>query len=94
MPRVKTMSKEDKMAYARDYYHKTKSERAHEYALVSLRGQLRKKLRDLDPDSEKFDEKSSSIQARIDEITTELDGIRKERWDAKRAAGGALFKKK
>ena len=88
MGRHKTMSKEDKQAYCRDYYHKTKGERSHEYALTSRRSYLRKQLKSAtEPD------KIAHIQAQIDSITEELNKIRAERWNAKREAGGALFKK-
>ena len=88
MGRHKTMSKEDKQAYCREYYHKTKGERSHEYALTSRRSYLRKQLKSAhEPD------KMEHIQAQIDSITEELNKIRAERWNAKREAGGALFKK-
>ena len=88
MPRTKTMSKEDKQEYCRQYYHKTKAERAHEYNITSRRSYLRKQLKTTtDPD------KIAHIQSQIDSITEELNKIRAERWNAKREAGGALFKK-
>ena len=83
------MTKEDKQQYCRDYYHKTKAERAHEYALVSKRAYLRKRVKELEPDSDK----AKTMQSHIDAITQELEQIRAARWQAKRDAGGALFKK-
>ena len=100
MGRHKTMSKEDKQAYCRDYYHKTKGERSHEYALTSRRSYLRKKLKELCPssleiliDDTNLYNKVIQIQDEIARITEELNKIRAERWNAKREAGGALFKK-
>ena len=100
MGRPKTMSKEDKQAYCREYYYKTKGERSHEYALTSRRSYLRKKLKELCPssletiiDDTKLYDSITKIQAQIDSITEELNKIRAERWNAKREAGGALFKK-
>lgn len=91
MGRHKTMTAEDKQQYCRDYYHRTKSERAHEYSLVAKRAYLRKQLKETgllsNPD------KSKMIQDKIDAITKELDGIRDARWQQKRAEGKALFKK-
>ena len=89
MGRHKTMSKEDKLAYCREYYHKTKGERAHEYSLVSRRAYLRRIYLRTDND----DAKRAQLQQQIDDITKELDEIRNARWQAKREAGGALFKK-
>ena len=83
------MTKEDKRQYCRDYYYKTRDERAHEYTLVSRRAYLRKRIKelgDMDP------EKVSELQKEIDVITAELEPIRKARWDAKRADGKARFK--
>ena len=100
MGRHKTMSKEDKLAYCREYYHKTKAERAHEYALVSRRSYLRKKLSEITPesmeillDNTELYNKVIQMQGEIARITEELNKIRAERWNAKREAGGALFKK-
>lgn len=99
MGRHKTMSKEDKQEYCRQYYHKTKGERAHEYALTSRRSYLRKKLKELYPSSMEtliadthLYSSIIKIQEQIDSITEELNKIRAERWNAKRAAGKALFK--
>ena len=83
------MTPEDKQQYCRDYYHKTKGERAHEYALVSKRAYLRKRVKELEPESDK----AKNMQYHIDAITRELEQIRLERWHAKRDAGGALFKR-
>ena len=47
MGRHKTMTKEDKQQYCRDYYYKTKDERLHEYELVSKRAYLRRKIKEL-----------------------------------------------
>ena len=62
---------------------------AHEYSLVSRRAYLRRMY--LRPDND--DAKRTQIQQQIDAITKELDDIRNARWQAKREAGGALFKK-
>ena len=84
------MTKEDKQQYAKEYYEKTKGERAHEYALVSKRSYLRKQIAEVgDTNSDKV----ATIQAKIEAIDTELNAIRDARWKAKREAGGALFKK-
>ena len=89
MGRHKTMTKEDKQQYCRDYYYKTKDERSHEYALVSKRAYLRKKVKeigDMNPD------KVAELEKNIEAITAELEPIRKARWEAKRANGKAQFK--
>jgi hypothetical protein len=36
--------------------------------------------------------KAAVLQKQVDAITAELKPIRQARWEAKRAAGGALFK--
>ena len=89
MPRTKTMTKEDKQEYCRQYYNKTKGERHHEYSLVSRRAFLRKQIRLLGLDNPS---KAAALQKQVDAITAELKPIRQARWEAKRAAGGALFK--
>ena len=88
MGRQKTMTKEDKLAYGREYYYKTKGDRAHEYSLVSRRSYLRKQLRTATDDA-----KIAQLNQQIEAINAELDSIRSQRWIAKREAGGALFKK-
>ena len=89
MGRQKTMSKEDKRLYCREYYYKTKSERAHEYTLVSRRAYLRRQVKEL---GDTNPAKVADLQQQIDAINVELEPIRKARWEAKRAAGKALFK--
>ena len=89
MPRTKTMTKEDKKEYCRQYYNKTKGERHHEYSLVSRRAFLRKQIRLLGLDNPI---KAAALQKQVDAITAELKPIRQARWAAKRASGGALFK--
>lgn len=89
MGRPKTMTKEDKQQYCRDYYYKTKEERAHEYTLVSRRAYLRKKLKDI---GDTNPAKTSELQKEIEVINAELEPIRQARWEAKRAEGKALFK--
>ena len=90
MGRPQTRTPEDILQYGRDYYYKHKAERAHEYSLVSNRSRLRRKLKAL---GDTNPEKSKKVQERIEAITKELDEIRNARWEAKRAAGGARFKR-
>ena len=89
MPRTRTMTKEDKQEYCRQYYNKTKGERHHEYSLVSRRAFLRKKIKELGLSNPN---KVAELQKQVDAINAELKPIREARWEAKRAAGGALFK--
>ena len=84
------MTKEDKQAYSREYYYKTKGERAHEYALVSRRAYLRKQLKELDGTNHI---RAVELRKQIEVINEELEPIRQARWEAKRAAGKALFKR-
>lgn len=90
MGRPQTRTPEDILQYGRDYYYKHKAERAHEYSLVSNRSRLRKKLKAL---GDTNPEKSKKVQERIEAITKELDEIRNARWEVKREAGGARFKR-
>ena len=83
------MTKEDKKEYCRQYYNKTKGERHHEYSLVSRRAFLRKKIKLIGLDNPT---KVAELQKQVDAINAELKPIRDARWEAKRAAGGALFK--
>ena len=98
MGRTRTMTKEDKQAYCREYYYKTKHERAHEYLLVSKRAYLRKKLKLLCPndvidlEDDKMFNDVINIRKQIEAINAELKPIRDARWNAKRAEGKALFK--
>ena len=98
MGRTKTMTKEDKQAYCREYYYKTRNERAHEYLLVSKRAYLRKKLKSLCPndvidlDNDRMFNDVINIRRQIETINAELKPIREARWNAKRAEGKALFK--
>ena len=89
MGRRKFMTKEDKQQYCRDYYYRTKNERAHEYTLVSRRAYLRKRIKDIG-DSNPV--KVSEMEKEIAVINAELEPIRKARWEAKRSEGKALFK--
>ena len=90
MGRKATRSSDDILQYGRDYYNKHKAERAHVYSLVSNRSRFRRQLKSLDDASS---DKAKQIQAKIDAITQELDTIRNARWEAKREAGGARFKR-
>ena len=90
MGRKQTRTSADILQYGRDYYNKHKEERAHEYSLVSNRSRFRRQLKSLDDASS---DKAKQIQAKIDAITQELDTIRNARWEAKREAGGARFKR-
>ena len=90
MGRKQTRSSDDILQYGRDYYNKHKAERAHEYSLVSNRSRFRRQLKALD---DADSDKAKQIQAKIDAITQELDTIRNARWEAKREAGGARFKR-
>ena len=89
MGRHKTMTKEDKQQYCRDYYYKTKDERLHEYELVSKRAYLRRKIKEL---GDANPEKIAELEKKIEVINAELEPIRRARWEAKRAAGKAKFK--
>ena len=90
MGRKQTRTSDDILQYGRDYYNKHKAERAHEYSLVSNRSRFRRQLKALD---DADSDKAKQIQAKIDAITQELDTIRNARWEAKREAGGARFKR-
>lgn len=89
MGRTKTMTKEDKQAYCREYYYKTRNERAHEYLLVSKRAYLKKRVKQL---AESNPAKAAELEKQIETINAELKPIREARWNAKRAEGKALFK--
>ena len=89
MGRKGFMTKEDKQQYCRDYYYKTKDERAHEYALVSRRASLRRRIKGLGNTNP---EKVAELEKEIEVINAELEPIRRARWEAKRAAGKAQFK--
>ena len=99
MGRKKTRTEEDIRQYSKDYYYKHKDECGHEYSLVSNRSRLRKKLKALCPsgevslDDDKLYNQIIKINRQINAITQELDTIRNARWEAKREAGGARFKR-
>ena len=99
MGRKQTRTSDDILQYGRDYYNKHKEERAHEYSLVSNRSRLRRKLKALCPsgavplDDDKLYNQILQINRQISAITQELDTIRNARWEAKREAGGARFKR-
>ena len=88
MGRKQSRTHDDILAYGRQYYEQTKEERQHEYALVAKRSYYRNKLK-----AETDDAKIAKYQTIIDETQNELDNIRAQRWERKRANGGAKYKK-